>query len=191
MLSRRLLPDSPELRLEFALEFLRLFPDSPLPRRDKSDLAFPFPIVDSRRDPHKRAMSDRKSEMAVVEDSRRLEDVLFIPESAELSLRFLMNEDDEDKSVVAVVVLVLLFPQGKLFARSARVSLRHSCACLLPRRLALVVDPPHSRRMSVSWARELRLRRTCVPESQVLFRLTSDGRVGSYSVSTYCRRMRG
>lgn len=45
--------------------------------------------------------------------------------------------------------------QGKTLARSANVSRRTSG--LLPR--PLVLAPPHSRRMSVSWARELRRRR--------------------------------
>lgn len=147
MLSRRLLPDSPEPRLEFAVESLRLFTlfeDSPLPRLIESVLAVMTvpPMVGSRLEPHSLAKSDRNSDMAVADESRLFVEILFMPESAELSRRFLT--DDSELSVA------VFLPQGKLLARSASVSRLHNWACLLPRRLDRVVDPPHSRRMSVN-----------------------------------------
>lgn len=117
MLSLLFFPDSPEPLLELALEFLGLFPDSPLPRRIVSDLErFPFSIVDSLREPHSLAISDRKSEMAVVDESLLLVETLFIPESAELSRLFFTDEDS----------VVVPLPHGKLLAKSANVSLRHN-----------------------------------------------------------------
>lgn len=124
MLSLLLLPDSPEPLLEFAVESLRLFtlfPDSPLPRRIESVRAVmtvPPAIVDSRLDPHNRARSERNSEIAVAEESLLLVEMLFIPESAELSRLF--RTDDIELSVV------VLLPHGKLFAKSAKVSRLHS-----------------------------------------------------------------
>lgn len=120
MLSLLLLPDSPEPRLEFTVESLRLFtlfPDSPLPRRIESVLAVitvPPAIVDSRLDPHNRAKSERNSEIAVAEESLLLVEMLLIPESAELSRLFLT--DDNELSVA------VLRPHGRLFAKSASVS---------------------------------------------------------------------
>lgn len=53
---------------------------------------------------------------------------------------------------VGPVSAVVWRPHGKLRAKSAKVSLRWSCFCCF-------FAPPHSRRMSVSWANEERLRR--------------------------------
>jgi hypothetical protein len=79
--------------------------------------------------------------------------MLLMPESALDSLLF--------RPVVMLGVgpasVVDCRPHGSDRARSASVSLLHSCFC------RVFVDPPHSRRMSVSWARELRRRRV-VPD---------------------------
>lgn len=89
--------------------------------------------------------------------------LLFSPTSALDSRRFfrLCGGGTTLPTVVMVVLIVcvleslLFLLHGKLRARSARVSLRFKGA------LAARFDPPplHSRRMSVSWANELRLRR--------------------------------
>lgn len=55
---------------------------------------------------------------------------------------------------VGPVSVVAPLPHGKLLARSARVSLLHRGAFWR----VFEVPPPHSLRMSVSWARELLLR---------------------------------
>lgn len=79
------------------------------------------------------------------------------PESADDSRR-LRNEDPADSPAV-----VLDLPHGRDLARSARVSRRHSWEFLLRKDLP-EPEPPHSRRMSVSWAK-LDRRRRVVPEA--------------------------
>lgn len=81
----------------------------------------------------------------VLPDSRRdLVDADFTPESA-----------DDSRRLRYAAPTSVGFAQGSDRARSAKVSLR--TRGLLPR--VLLVEPPHSRRMSVSCAKELRRRR--------------------------------
>jgi len=132
--------DSPEPLRELVrlVESLRpLRDDSPEPRRCWEGSRGVMTVVDSRRDNHRRARSDRKLLMAV--ESRRDLGCL-TPESAEDSRRFL-RAATVDESVVE------LRPHERLLAMSARVSRRCNCESLLREPLVL---PPKSRNMSVN-----------------------------------------
>ena len=153
-----LLPLSPEPLLEAPCECdtesrLPLLLDSPLPLLGDVLAVIIVGVLDSRRC-HSLATSDLKSEMAVWCESRLdFEPMLLIPESALDSLLFRLVE----MLGVGPASVVDWRPHGSDLAKSAKVSLLHSCFW------RLFVDPPHSRKMSVSWARELRRRRV-VPE---------------------------
>lgn len=118
-----LLPLSPLPRLDASrvVESLRpLLLDSPEPRR-RSELGT-ITVVDSRLD-QSFSTSERKSDTAVVcESLLDFELELLMPESALDSLRFLI-----DASMLGVFVVwsvVDCLPQGRLLAKSARVSRR-------------------------------------------------------------------
>lgn len=106
---------------------------------------------------------------AVWESLRDL--LLFSPTSALDSLRFFsIGVGCTTLPTVVIVVLIvcvlvslLVRPHGKLRAKSAKVSRRFSGA------FGVRLEPPplHSRRMSVSWAKELRRRRGA-PAGEVL-----------------------
>lgn len=113
------------------IESLLLLEDSPEPR-----LSF-GPIV------------------SLLDSNRAISDLKSVPDSL-LAFDFIMSADD---SLLFLILLIVSDrPQGRLFAKSARVSLR--LRSLEPRRdnsLSLSLEP-HSLRMSVSCANELRRR---------------------------------
>lgn len=131
---------------------LPLLLDSPLPLRFEFGLK--TVVVVSLL--HSFATSDRKSDNAFVAESLLdLEPIERMPESALDSLRFLVVVIEG----VGPCSVVVCRPHGKERARSASVSRRHSCFC------CFFDEPLQSRKMSVSWARELRLRR--VPPKKI------------------------
>lgn len=112
-------------------------------------------VVDSLRD-HNLATSARKSEIPVAcESLLDFELELLIPESA-LDSRLFRTED----TILELWSVVDCLPHGRLLARSAKVSLLYSGALFLA---FAEPPPPHSLKMSVSWASELLRRRVAPP----------------------------